>query len=275
METLLGKTVLITGAASGIGRETALAFAEEGCRLALWDIDGAGLRESVRSLEERGVECACYQVDVSDFEQVEKRAAQTLLDLGGVDVLVNNAGVCIVADIVDTPIEDWNWIVGVNLMGAVHTIHCFLPRMIDRGSGHIVNVSSGAGLFALAALGAYSTTKFALVGLSEALRQEVREHSIGVTAVCPGGTDTEIISHMRIHGYSEKKLERHVGPILKAHPPGARLAEKIVRAVKRDSPLVPTTAFTYFHYYLKRISPWLFRLTTRGGRRVLNRFFRP
>ena len=274
MESLVGRTVLVTGAASGIGKETAWAFARRGCNLLLADINRAGLEEVAGSLEAMGARCGVHEVDISSFEQVQGMAGEVIGEFGGIDVLVNVAGVAVVADIVDTPIEDWRWILGVNLWGVINTIHCFLPSMIKRGRGHIVNISSGAGLFALAALGAYSTTKFAVVGLSEALQQEVREHGIGVTVVCPGGTSTPILGHMRIHGYSQEKMERRAGLAVERSMSPEKLADRIVRAVERKRFLVTSTLLVRFHYYLKRLSPALFRLTTRAGRKVLNNFLR-
>jgi len=271
---LAGRTVLVTGAASGIGRETALAFAHRGCELVLVDIDEDGLGELAGPLEAMGTRCRVFRVDVSDIEQVREMASQVNSDSGGVDVLVNVAGVCVLADIVDTPVEDWEWLLGVNLWGVINTVHCFLPSMIQRRRGHIVNIASGAGLFALAGIGAYSTSKFAVVGFSEALRQEVTEHGVAVTVVCPGGTSTPIIGHMRVHGFSPEKTLHRAGFAVKRSMPPENLARKIVSAVERKRFLVVTTFFVYFHYYLKRLSPALFRLTTRLGRKGLNAFLR-
>lgn len=271
---LAGKTVLVTGAASGIGKETALEFARRGCELVLVDIDEEGLDELTGSLEAMGTRCRVYRVDVSDIEQVREMAGHVGSESGGVDVLANVAGVCMIADVVDTPVEDWDWILGVNLWGVINTVHCFLPSMIERRGGHIVNVASGAGLFALAGIGAYSSTKFAVVGFSEALQQEVTEHGVAVTVVCPGGTSTPIVGHMRVHGFSSEKILHRAGLAVKRSMPPENLARKIVNAVERKRFLVVTTFFVHFHYYLKRLSPALFRLTTRLGRKGLNAFLR-
>ena len=186
MRDLRGKKVLVTGAASGIGRELALALAAERAVVLLADIDKVGLTETSRLLERESAEQRSYIVDVSDREQVADMATNIEDELSGIDVLINNAGVFVWADIADTTLEDWDWMMGVNLWGPIHTINAFLPGMLRRGSGHIVNVASLGGLVTMPTVGAYSTTKFGLVGLTETLQHELKPHNIAVTLVCPG-----------------------------------------------------------------------------------------
>lgn len=269
MKDLKDKRVLVTGAGAGIGRGVALAFAKAGSMLLLADIDQASLDLVAEEVEASGAHCRTYLVDVSSQDDVERFAAEIDESLGGVDILVNNAGVCVVADILDTTPDDWEWLMGVNLWGAIYTTRCFLPGMIERREGHIVNISSGAGLFGLAALGAYCTTKFALVGLSEALVQEVREHNIGVTTVCPGATDTPILGNMRFRGYSREKMERFAGFFVKRGTPTERIGERITAGVLRNRPVILFSLFVRFHYTLKRLSLNLFLYSTRLGRKIL------
>lgn len=273
MRELKGKTVLVTGAASGIGKETALAFAREGCTLLLADINETGLEEVAESLRAMGTPCKTYPVDVASAQQVEGLADRVLEEFGAVDVLANVAGVCAVADTVDTPLETWEWIMGVNLWGPIHTIHFFLPSMIQRKSGHIVNVASAAGLIGFGFLGAYVTTKFGLVGLGEALGQEVRQRNVKVTTVCPGLTNTPILGHMRFHGYSGEKVSRYTGSMLARSLSPARLAEMTVEGVKRGRPIVAPMSVRVL-YLLKRISPRLVNFLLASGKPLIARLYR-
>lgn len=276
MKDLKGKRVLITGTASGIGRAVAFSFGARGSRLVLVDIDGAGLSSLLEELVRLGADASSYCIDVSSRVQVEELKSSVEMDIGGVDVLVNVAGVGIVGDIVDTTAEDWDWIVGVNLMGPIYTISAFLPGMIKRSSGHIVNVSSLGGLISHGLLGAYCTTKFGLVGLSEALYQEVRENNVGVTAFCPGLTDTPIVGHLKYRGYSSDKLAGRVKSIFKYS--GALSAERtgelLVRAVEKKKPLVVTTIPGKIVWVTQRIWPGFIRFLMNRARRIDTRLYR-
>ena len=140
-------------------------------------------------------------VDVADREQMREFADTVHDELGVVDLLVNNAGVGLGAGLLETKLEDWDWIVAINIMGVVHGCHLFVPRMVERGTGgHVANLSSMAGFYATPSLVAYSATKFAVLGLSESLREELQPHGIGVTAICPGIINTPITSHARVRG---------------------------------------------------------------------------
>jgi len=261
MVDLKNKRVLVTGAASGIGRSTAAAFAGEGCRLILVDINREGLDSIEEELRSTGIDCRSYLVDVSSSEQVRNMASAIEGDLGGVDVLVNVAGVGVVGEVVDTTVEDWEWVIGVNLWGPINTISALLPGMIERENGHILNVASLGGLVSHGLLPAYCTTKFGLVGLSEALYQEVREHNVHVTAFCPGFTDTPIMEHSVMRGYSRDKINRNAGLLMKSPVTMStdRTGDLIVRAVKKQQPLVVTTVFAKFLAVLHRLSPGLLR----------------
>jgi NAD(P)-dependent dehydrogenase (short-subunit alcohol dehydrogenase family) len=270
MKDLNGRTVLVTGAAGGIGLATAMAFAREGARLVLVDVDGDRLEEAEAELLALGTECRTYTVDVSSEEQVRDLAARTEVAFGGLDVLVNVAGVAIGGDIADTTVDDWRWIMGVNLWGPINAIGAFLPGMLERGSGHVVNIASAGGLVAVPGLGAYCTTKFALVGLSEALYQEARERNVSVTVVCPGLTNTGMYERIRYRGVSREKAVRLFARIVSRCMPAEKTGELIVRAVQRDRFLLVTTAHGRLGYLAKRLSPGLTRLVLRQGRRAQN-----
>ena len=190
---LTGKTVLVTGAGSGIGRETALAFARRGADLVVCDVNDAASARTAEDIRALGRKAASHVADVADAARMRALADAVHAEVEAVDVLVNNAGVGLGAAFLDTTLEDWDWIIGVNLRGVVHGCHFFVPKMVARGrGGHVVNVASAAGYLASEVLSAYSTTKFAVVGLSEALRDELAPRGIGVTAICPGIINTPI-----------------------------------------------------------------------------------
>src|SRR5262245_2255353 len=188
-----GKWLLITGAASGIGRAAAFAFAERGASLILTDIEADGLARTALLCRKLGSTVDEQRVDVSDAGAMQKLAERVHARIRAVDVLINNAGVAAAGSFVGTPLEVWDWVVSINLKGVVHGCHYFVPKMIERGAGgHVVNVASLAGLVASRRMSVYSATKFAVVGMSESLRQELSPFGISVTTICPGVIDTPI-----------------------------------------------------------------------------------
>ena len=202
---LSGKTVLVTGAASGIGKETALAFARRGAALVICDLNEAGLGETAALVRSMGRDVIARRVDVANRDDVREFAAAVHAQVDAVDILMNNAGVGLGAGFLDTSLDDWEWIVGINLKGVIHGCHFFIPPMVARGrergrGGHVINVASAAAFVASEALTAYSTTKYAVFGLSEALRDELQRHRIGVTAVCPGIINTPITASSPLRG---------------------------------------------------------------------------
>jgi short-subunit dehydrogenase len=175
-----------------------------------------------------------------------------------VDLLVNNAGVGIGGGFLDTSLEDWDWIVGINLMGVVHGCHFFVPPMLKRGrGGHVVNISSAAGYLATAALAAYCTTKFGVLGLSEALHEELAPHGIGVTAVCPGIVNTNITRTSPLRGAiaTPANRERMVEAYRRRNYGPERVALNILRAVQRNRTVAPITPEAWGMYVLKRLFP--------------------
>ena len=254
---LRGRTVLVTGAGSGIGRETALLAARRGADLVICDVNQAGLAE-VETAAGGGV--LARRVDVASRDQMRDFAEEVHREAGAVDMLVNNAGVGLGAGFLETELEDWDWIVAVNLMGVVHGCHFFVPRMVERGAGgHVVNLSSMAGYHASPSLAAYSATKFAVLGLSEALREELRPHGIGVTAICPGMINTPITRSARARGaLADPAVRERVVALYGRRNYGAdRVARNILRAVERDRTVAPVAAEAWIAYAIKRISPRL------------------
>ena len=167
MKDLRGKTAVITGSASGIGRATALEMAREGMNVVIADIHEAGMEETAAQVRARGVKAAVKKTDVSKKEQVKALIDFAIEEFGGIDIMMNNAGVASLSEMRDLSLEeDWEWAVGINLWGPIYGCHYVLPLMIQRGSGHIVNISSAAGILTVPGGASYCCTKFGVVGMS-------------------------------------------------------------------------------------------------------------
>lgn len=194
MEDLNNKVAVITGAGSGIGRGMAAAAAEAGVKLVLADIDGDSVAAVAQELVSAGHQAIAVATDVADLGSVEALKDAALEAYGAVHLVCNNAGVCISALMADADIRDWQYHINVNLYGVIHGINVFLPLLLEQGEGHIVNTASMGGLISGPPTGLYSTTKFAVVGLSESLLLEVADKGIGVSVLCPGLVDTQLMS---------------------------------------------------------------------------------
>lgn len=257
--TLDGKTALVTGGASGIGKATALAFARRGANLILCDVNQAGLAETEQQIRAMGRDVLAQRVDVANRDEMRNFADTVHARVDAIDILMNNAGVALGAGMLDTTIEDWDWIVGINLWGVIHGCHYFVPAMVKRGrGGHVINVSSTAGYVAGEALLAYSTTKFAVLGLSEALRDELSRHGIGVTAVCPGVINTPITQSARMRGVQATPAIRDgmIEAFRRRNYPPERVADNILKAVQRNRAVAPISPEAWFAYAVKRLAPW-------------------
>ena len=232
------KVVVVTGAGSGIGRATALAMAAEGARIIACDIDQARLTALAAELGDRAL--LVRKVDVADRAQMAAFADAAHAQVPATDVIINNAGVGMGGSFLDTPLDDWDWLLGVNLKGVVHGCHFFLPKMVARGTGgHVINLASILGIYAAPKATAYVASKFAVLGMSKSLRAELEPYGIGVTAICPGLIATAIMEDGRVSG----SLARHQDKIkarfkTKGIPP-ERVAATIVAAV-RTNPAVRT-----------------------------------
>jgi NAD(P)-dependent dehydrogenase (short-subunit alcohol dehydrogenase family) len=273
VSNLSGRIVAVTGAASGIGRATALAFAERGADLALCDIDEDGLQETAKRASEMNRSAHLRRVDVASSEDVERWRNDVYTDLGRVDVLVNNAGIGIGGLCEDLPLDEWERVVGINLMGVVHGCHYFVPRLLEAARpAHIVNIASMAGYFAAPGTGPYNATKFAVIGLSESLRCEVRPRGIGVTAICPGVINTPIARSTRTHGAidDEQSRDQMVRAFERRNYSPERLAKGIVRAVARDRAVAPLSPEAKVAYWTKRLFPGLMHwIGQQAGKQML------
>ncbi|MCC7384051.1 MAG: SDR family NAD(P)-dependent oxidoreductase [Deltaproteobacteria bacterium] len=204
--SLAGQRVLITGAASGIGRACAIDLARQGAELALVDIDAAGLQETAHLVKSGGGRALELVADLRSPDAIESIAAAAIQELGGVDVLINNAGVAAVAPLLATSDADWEWIFSINVWAPIRLTRALLPQMIGRGRGQVVFVASMAGLVGAPGMLPYSTTKFALVGFAESLRFELADHQIDVTVVCPGYVRTNLHRATRYQNEGFKRM---------------------------------------------------------------------
>jgi NAD(P)-dependent dehydrogenase (short-subunit alcohol dehydrogenase family) len=203
-----GRVAVVTGGGSGIGRSLAHAFAKRGARIVLADIEKPALDAVVSELERAGSQVLAVRTDVGDARQVAQLAEAAHAAFGDVHVLCNNAGIAVGGRMQDLSLEEWDWVLRVNLYGVIHGIHAFLPRMLASGERcHIVNTASLAGLMSFAGLAPYSATKYAVVAISEALAMECAGTNVGVSVLCPGWVKT------RIH-----ESDRHAGPGIPARP---------------------------------------------------------
>ncbi|WP_141014414.1 SDR family NAD(P)-dependent oxidoreductase [Nocardioides sambongensis] len=253
MKTLNDKVVVITGAGSGIGRALALDCARRGSRLALSDVDEAGLAETAALARDAGArEVHTAALDVADRAAFTAYAAAVVAHFGRVNVVVNNAGVALAGDFVDLAYEDLDWIVGINFWGVVHGTKEFLPHLIASGDGHLVNLSSLFGLLAMPGQSAYNATKFAVRGFTEAVREEmlIAGHPVGVTAVHPGGIKTAIARSARVSDKEDQAATAKLFDEKLAKMTPERAAEIIVRGILRDQArvLVGMDAHALHHF---------------------------
>ena len=192
MEKLQGKVAVVTGAASGIGRALADRLGAEGMRVVLADIEEKELAAATAEVTDTGVEAIAVATDVSSADSVNALRDRAVDHFGAVHVVCNNAGVAPTGPVLESTAADWEWVIGVNLMGVVHGVLAFGPLLVDQSDGHIVNTASGAGLIPTPTMGPYCATKHAVVGLSETLYHELAGTDVGVSVVCPGFVRTNI-----------------------------------------------------------------------------------
>ncbi|MFF9175588.1 SDR family oxidoreductase [Streptomyces sp. NPDC014793] len=269
-----GRLVLVTGAGSGIGRATAFAFAEAGARVVAVDRDAeAAARTAELSRLIGAPEAWAETADVSDEQAMEKLAERVHSTYGVLDVLVNNAGIGLSGSFFTTTTDDWRKVLDVNLWGVIHGCRLFGARMAERGQGgHIVNIASAAAYQPSRALPAYSTSKAAVLMLSECLRAELAEKEIGVTAVCPGLVNTNITATARFTGVDEAEERRRQQRSarlygLRNYPP-EKVADAVLDAVTRNRAVVPVTPEARGAHLLSRFMPGALRRLARVNPRL-------
>jgi len=256
VKDLRGKKCLITGAASGIGRATALAAAGRGASLFLTDIDEAGLEGVADEIRGAGGAVGHLKAaDISDHAAIVALAEEIHSSHGSMDVVMNIAGVSAWGTIERLEHRHWQRMIDINLMGPINVLETFVPPMIEAGrGGHVVNVSSAAGLFGLPWHAAYSASKFGLRGVSEVLRFDLRRHDIGVSLVCPGGVKTPLVDSVEIVGVdrSDPKIAKLVKHFERRAVSPEHVAEKILTGVEKNRYMVFTSADIRIGYWFQR-----------------------
>lgn len=253
MKTLDGKVVTITGAGSGIGQALAVEFAGRGSLLALCDIDEDGLADTADLASSAGApQVRTDRVDVSDRAAMAAYATAVADHYGRVNVIVNNAGVALAGDFEDLAYPDMDWIIGINFWGVVHGTKEFLPHLIASGDGHVVNLSSLFGLLSMPGQSMYNASKYAVRGLSEALREEmlIAGHRVGVTVVHPGGIKTAIARNARVSAREDQVETARFFDEKLARTEPEKAARVIVKAVLKDQArcLVGLDAHAMHHF---------------------------
>ncbi|GLW63511.1 hypothetical protein Arub01_17550 [Actinomadura rubrobrunea] len=274
-----GALAVVTGAGRGLGRATALALAERGATVVAADLDRPAAERTAAQAAKLGAGGVAYEVDVSDAAAMERFAAWVRAEHRVPDIVVNNAGILVNGPFLETGLDDWERIVGVDLWGVIHGCRLFGRQMAERVralpvrpeppnfGGHIVNIASAAAFAPWRGQAAYNTTKAAVVMLSESLRAELAGLRIGVTAVCPGFTTTGIAQAATFVGLDEagrrRARERAQKMLRMRNYPPEKVAERIVAAIAKNKPLVPVGAESHLVRALSRLSPGAMRLLAR------------
>ena len=253
-----GKRVFITGAASGIGRATALHLAREGAELYLTDVNADGLEQTVADARALGADVPKHRaLDVSDYDAVARFAADIHTHHPAMDIVMNIAGISAWGTVEHLTHQHWRSMIDVNLMGPIHVIETFLPPMVAAGrGGQLVNVSSAAGLVALPWHAAYSASKFGLRGLSEVLRFDLARHDIGVSVVVPGAVNTPLVDTVHIAGVDREhpKVQRLVGLFSGHAVSPEKVADRILAGITKNRFLIFTSADIRALYAFKRLA---------------------
>jgi NAD(P)-dependent dehydrogenase (short-subunit alcohol dehydrogenase family) len=273
MRDLNGKVAAVTGAGSGIGRATAIELAKAGCHVAISDIAPEGLEKTAESCRAHGVNVTTAGLDVADRDAIYAWAEQVVADHGGVNIVVNNAGVALTAPVAEMTDESFEWLFAINFWGVVHGTRAFLPHLRAAGEAHVVNISSLFGLVGIPTQSAYCAAKFAVRGFTESLRMELAGTGVGVTSVHPGGIRTNIARAARFEGTgsiggarSQEEAAAAFDKVARTSP--ARAAKRIVLAIRKDRGRLPIGLDAYALALLQRVAPAGYQRFVVTGARV-------
>ncbi len=258
MFTLKGKVVVITGAASGIGAALAQGMADKGARLMLADIDQAGLDQLTGTLRKAGCECFGQVTDTGNETAIYALAAQTQTVLGGADIVINNAGVGLVAPVDGCKTGDAQWLMNINFWGVVHGCQAFLPQLRGKPEARLVNISSIFAMISMPTQSIYNASKAAVRGFSDALREELRDTTVGVLCVHPGGIQTNIANKARVSDSSmiaanDQEFRDNFNKVARTSP--AQAAKVIIAAIEEGKSRVLIGADAKFMDFLFRLAP--------------------
>lgn len=267
MQDFKNKVALVTGASSGIGEAIAVALARQGATVVLTARDRARLEEVQRLCEQAGGQAWIHVAEVTDEAQMQALADAVHARHPALDLLVNNAGVVMGGFAWEVEPADWRRLYEINVMGVVHGIRAFVPKMIARAQGgHVVNMASVAGYVGARGMGTYSASKFALMGLSESLRSELHRHRIGVSVICPQYVKTPIQSKVKLVGAlaSPEARKRVEAEFSKTTLTADVVAERTLRAIRANEAVVPVGGQATMARWVKRLAPSLLERMLRG-----------
>jgi NAD(P)-dependent dehydrogenase (short-subunit alcohol dehydrogenase family) len=249
---------VVTGAGSGLGRSFACELARRGAKVVISDVSQNGLDETARLVRELSSAPLVTRCDVARSADVLALAELATRELGGTDLLINNAGIAVAGPIGEVALADWRAQIDVNLFGVIHGCHSFVPGMLARGSGHILNVASIAGIVFVPGMGPYNVTKAGVIALSETLRGEIAARGVGVTCLCPSFFPTEIVKSGR--GVLDPRQVKLAERLMQRSEWSADDIARIgLDAVESDTFIVLPHADGRWAWRLKRVSPWLYR----------------
>lgn len=270
MKSLKDRNAFITGAASGIGRAIAKALAAQGCHLYLVDVNDDSLCSLEQELASTRVRVWTRHCDLSDSKAISIVVEAAMTASGGIDLLINNAGVVYYGPTENMSQSQWDWVMSINLLAPIQITQQMLPALLQRPDSHVVNMCSISGLVAGGRLSAYHTSKFGLIGFTEALRAEYGRRGLGVTAICPGPVITKLYES-GISGRAERKVP--TPPKWLCATP-ERVATVTLQAILRDRRQVLITPLAHLLFQLKRFAPGLIDFANRfSSSRLKRRFF--
>jgi short-subunit dehydrogenase len=256
------QTAVVTGAGSGLGRALALQLAARGVRLVLGDVHDGRCAETAALVERAGGEATPLTVDVADAGAVARLGEMADRVLGRIDLVVNNAGVAAAGRVGETSLDDWRWIVDINLWGVIHGCHVFVPRLVRQGSGTLLNVASLAGIACLPGMASYNVTKAGVIALSETLVAELADQGVRVTVLCPGFFKTNLLETMRSSDGQFRAMAETA--FASATMSADEVAAVALRAVERGALYCLPMREGRIVWRLKRLLPYRFaRLVTR------------
>ncbi|MBT7711301.1 MAG: SDR family oxidoreductase [Deltaproteobacteria bacterium] len=258
MKRFTQKRMVITGAGSGLGRELALLFAGQGWKIAVTDIELETAEETLALVKKTGGDGMAVSCDVTQYEELTNLAAVVKKEWGGVDIMVNNAGVAVGGNMEEQPIEDWQWILNINLMGVIHGCKAFIPLLRQQKNSHIINIASAAGLCSTPSMSSYNTSKAGVVGLSETLKSELKQYNIGVTVVCPTFFTTNLVENSKLYGNHEKQEYADLSSDEKLS--AEDVARRTYKAVRKNKLYCVPMLIGRIAWRLKRYLPGLYFL---------------
>lgn len=259
--------VVVTGAGSGLGAALCEALAAHGAKIVAADLDGDAAEATARRL---GRSVHAVRCDVASLTEMEALAQRTDELLGGVDLVVNNAGVAVVGQVGEVPIEDWRWCVDVNLWGVIHGCHVFAPKLRAQKRGHILNVASAAGLIAMPSMAPYNATKAAVVSLSETLFADLAPYGVGVSVLCPSFFPTNLTKHPRTS--TDPQLHRAAMKLVaKGGSTAAEVARSAIKGIEAGKLHVTPMADVSWAWRLKRFAPQTFQRFTQYAAKMMTR----